>query len=230
MRLLPAIVLSAAIAAFAQAPPGSPSQGMVPDFDVFCRFVADDYAYFDIKQTQWDKVCTRFGPRAAVANDREALIPVLEAALAELYDFSGRTLDRSLAVIRFNNSLGNDATINAFDAARASLKDLQGLILDLRDALVGAPVIGTLTAKLLGALREVRLPASSIVVCIPTEKLFHVHGTPREAFVPCPVVVPASAEPGADPPLLAAIAILATPATDPTTRSTNQQCDGPRSP
>jgi carboxyl-terminal processing protease len=47
-----------------------------------------------------------------------------------------------------------------------------------------AAVVGRPMAKLLGALDEFRLPASGIAFRIPTEKLFHVDGTPRESFVP----------------------------------------------
>jgi carboxyl-terminal processing protease len=44
-------------------------------------------------------------------------------------------------------------------------------------------------AKLAGALDEFELPHSRVVVRLPTEQLFHVDGTPREAFVPCPAGV-----------------------------------------
>jgi carboxyl-terminal processing protease len=38
-----------------------------------------------------------------------------------------------IGVIRFNNSLGDQATVAAFDGALAALRDTRGLILDLRD-------------------------------------------------------------------------------------------------
>ena len=47
-----------------------------------------------------------------------------------------------------------------------------------------APVLGHRMAQLLGALGEIRLAHSGIVVRIPNEKLFHVNGTPREDFEP----------------------------------------------
>jgi C-terminal processing protease CtpA/Prc len=56
------------------------------------------------------------------------------------------------------------------------------------DAAIGAPVLGRSMAHLLGALGETVLPNSKITVRIPTEKLFHVNGMPREKFVPCAVV------------------------------------------
>lgn len=39
-------------------------------------------------------------------------------------------------------------------------------------------------AHLLGALNEIVLPHSKIPVRVPAEKLSHINGTPREAFVP----------------------------------------------
>jgi carboxyl-terminal processing protease len=48
-------------------------------------------------------------------------------------------------------------------------------------------VLGEPMAHLLGALGQIELPNSKIPVRVPEEKLFHVNGTPREAFVPCHV-------------------------------------------
>jgi carboxyl-terminal processing protease len=61
----------------------------------------------------------------------------------------------------------------------------EGLAIGL-NATRAAPVLGRPMAHLLGALGESRLPNSGIVVRIPVEKLFHVDGRPREAFLPCP--------------------------------------------
>lgn len=78
----------------------------------------------------------------------------------------------------------------------------EGLAIGL-NAIRAAPVLGRPMAHLLGALGEVTLPASGIVVRIPVEKLFHVDGRPRESFMPCAVVRPAG--PGGDPELDAAL-------------------------
>lgn len=51
------------------------------------------------------------------------------------------------------------------------------------DAL-GARVAGTRMAGLLGAVYDHRLEHSGLVIKLPTERLAHVNGTPREAFVP----------------------------------------------
>jgi C-terminal processing protease CtpA/Prc len=42
-------------------------------------------------------------------------------------------LPDDVGVVRFNNSLGDQATVEAFDAALAALRDTRGLVLDLRD-------------------------------------------------------------------------------------------------
>lgn len=65
------------------------------------------------------------------------------------------------------------------------------------EAAAGAVVVGRPMAKLAGALDEFELPYSRIVVRLPTEQLFHVDGTPREAFVPCPTGRIPDAEPDA---------------------------------
>jgi len=51
------------------------------------------------------------------------------------------------------------------------------------DAL-GARVEGTRMAGLLGAIHDHRLDHSGLILKIPTERLYHVDGTPREDFVP----------------------------------------------
>jgi len=49
---------------------------------------------------------------------------------------------------------------------------------------IGADVVGTRMAGLLGAIYDYRLPHSGLEFRLPTERLSHVDGTPREAFVP----------------------------------------------
>lgn len=186
-----------------------------------------------------------------------------------------RRLGRGFGYVRLNNSLGDTALIKSFDDALAELRDTRGLILDLRDtpsggntlvarALMGrfvsretpyqkhsvpaeerrhgvrrswvemvsprgpfvytkplvvlvnhwtgsmgegtaigldgagrATVVGTEMARLVGATSQTRLPHTGIGVTFPTEKLFHVRGTPREEFVP-PVYVDLLAGRGRD--------------------------------
>lgn len=49
---------------------------------------------------------------------------------------------------------------------------------------IGARVTGDRMAGLLGAIEDYRLERSGLVLKLPTERLFAVDGTPREAFVP----------------------------------------------
>lgn len=353
------------------------------DFSTFCQFVEEEYAYFDVKKTDWVGVCKRYALLVPDAVNRDTYIEVLERALGELYDhhahlgtntlqsyrlvptqadlfatwaqgravilqvrsgsaaqlaglmagmevvqingeatdsvvrsvepvalsqrdpaarnwalqvalagrrhldtvrlltrtgdqlreieFSPRypqanallshRLIAKVGYVRLNNSLGQQALVYAFDKALSEMPLAQALVIDLRDTpsggnssvargimgrlvasmqayqrhelisefratgvrriwdeyvvprdapflkpvvvLVGrwtgsmgeglaiglnairsAPVLGQPMAHLLGANGEIVLPHSKIVVRIPTEKLFHINGTPREAFVP----------------------------------------------
>lgn len=66
-----------------------------------------------------------------------------------------RTL-RGYGVIRFNNSLGNAATVAGFDDALERVKDAPGLILDLRDTPSGGN--STVALGILGRFIEKRAP------------------------------------------------------------------------
>ena len=56
------------------------------DFLEFWNDVKNNYAYFDKKQTDWNKVKTIYLTQAKNAKNREGLIAVFENALEELYD------------------------------------------------------------------------------------------------------------------------------------------------
>jgi carboxyl-terminal processing protease len=167
----------------------------------------------------------------------------------------------SALVIRFNDSLGDSATVAAFDAAMATARPGQPIVLDLTDTAsggntviaravmgwfvdaptayqihnlpaeeretgvprqwieqvlprpgkrhrgpvtvrvgrwtgsmgeglaigldaLGAAVVGDPMAGLLGAIYDHRLANSGMVIKLPTERLYAVDGTPREAFRP----------------------------------------------
>ena len=51
---------------------------------------------------------------------------------------------------------------------------------------LGAQVVGDPMAGLLGAVEDYELPHSGLVIKLPTERLFAIDGTPREAFRPLP--------------------------------------------
>jgi hypothetical protein len=72
----------------------------------------------------------------------------------------------TIVVVRWTGSMGEGLAIG-FDA-------------------IGAEVTGTRMAGLLGAIYDHRLEHSGLVLKLPTERLTHVDGTPRERFVPRP--------------------------------------------
>lgn len=353
------------------------------DFAAFCHFVDKEYAYFDVKKTDWTRACAFYGNEVTSATNRVAYVELLERVLGELYDhhahlgtntrksprlvptqtdlvatwLDGRAIitavranspaeraglrpgfealaidDETIATvvtsieprflsledpaarkwalqvalagrrdrdvrrllarvganvrefefvssnpeptpllshrtvgtigyIRIHNSLGEQGLVQDFDEALFKLLGVRALVIDLRDtpsggnsavargiigrfvqemlpyqrhelvsefrrtgirrvwdeyvaprgtpflqsvvvlvgpwtgsmgeglaiglnATRGAPVLGEPMAHLLGALSETALPHSKIIVRVPAEKLSHINGTPREAFIP----------------------------------------------
>jgi carboxyl-terminal processing protease len=191
-----------------------------------------------------------------------------------------------IGYIRFNDSLGNDATVEAFDRALGELRETRALIVDLRNTPSGGnssvargvlgrfvnrempyqkhvlpseehetgirrswfelvsprrgfvyrrsvvvlvdhwtgsmgeglaigfsatdagTVIGTSMAGLAGATYQVTLPHTGIGMNVPAERLYHVDGTPREAFRPKIVVDVTRLDVGQDPFIIAALCAL----------------------
>jgi Peptidase family S41/Tricorn protease C1 domain len=56
------------------------------DFRQFCEFVRTEYAYFDIKATDWKSTCDKLSPMARAARSRDEFVATLEIALGQLYD------------------------------------------------------------------------------------------------------------------------------------------------
>jgi len=84
--ILAAICVSWVAACSAADRPNLSSDQKVSDLSAMCMFVEAEYAYFDIKKTDWKKTCTAYAPQAAAARDMDSFIWVLERTLAELYD------------------------------------------------------------------------------------------------------------------------------------------------
>ncbi|HEY0017180.1 MAG TPA: S41 family peptidase [Longimicrobium sp.] len=82
----------------------------------------------------------------------------------------------------------------------------EGLAIGL-DGMRRAQIVGTPMARLQGALYDVVLPRTRFTVRIPAERLYHVDGTPREAWSPGIRPDPPR-HPGDDPALAAALEIL----------------------
>ena len=56
------------------------------DFDFFWEVIRDNYAYFDKKQTDWNKVRQLYQPQADTIRSRRAFVRLLENLFIELYD------------------------------------------------------------------------------------------------------------------------------------------------
>lgn len=63
-----------------------PAAAYLEDFDAAWRFVRDNYAYFHLKQTDWDWVRDIYRPRAAAVISRRQFVGLLEQVMEELYD------------------------------------------------------------------------------------------------------------------------------------------------
>ena len=57
------------------------------DFDYLWQSLSDDYAYFDQKQTDWNKVGEIYRPQLSRVRTRNDFVGLLESVLEELYDF-----------------------------------------------------------------------------------------------------------------------------------------------
>lgn len=201
--------------------------------------------------------------RDAAGGERRQTLPNLyQAGPGERPPLTAQEVGEAL-VIRFHDSLGEDATIAAFDAAMAGARPGRTVVLDLSDTpsggntvvaraimgwfvdearpyqihrfpaeerrtgvprqwveqvlpragkrhpgpvevrvgrwtgsmgeglavgldALGAEVSGGPMAGLRGAVYDHGLPNSGLVIKLPTERLYAVDGTPREAFVPLP--------------------------------------------
>jgi carboxyl-terminal processing protease len=70
-------------------------------------------------------------------------------------------------------------------------------------------VVGTPMAGLLGATDRITLPRTDIGINLPSERLYHVNGTPRERFRPAVPVDVVGSRRGEDPFIAAALQVLA---------------------
>lgn len=86
---LAALVISVCFFAAAVAAPQTTltTQQYEEDFDYLWQSIADDYAYFDQKQTDWNKVREIYRPQISAVKTRSDFVALLESVLEELYDF-----------------------------------------------------------------------------------------------------------------------------------------------
>lgn len=85
----------AAVAALGLAAPSSAdaeereflnAEQRAADFAAFCDFVAETYAYFDLRRIDWSRACRHYAAQTPVATQRPAYVSLLERALGELFD------------------------------------------------------------------------------------------------------------------------------------------------
>ena len=93
LALCRSILLGAALVSLAVLPDSVRAQQVVTskdyaeDFDYFWSQISENYAYFDQKQTDWNRVRQVYRPLFAQVENRNGFISLLERALEELYDF-----------------------------------------------------------------------------------------------------------------------------------------------
>ncbi len=81
------IFLGLLVAAFAAPQTTFTRQQYEEDFDYLWRNIADDYAYFDQKRTDWNKVREIYRPQIKAVKTQSDFVALLESVLEELYDF-----------------------------------------------------------------------------------------------------------------------------------------------
>lgn len=97
-----------------------------------------------------------FAVRGPDGAERTVVLPAERRYDRPRTPVSWSRLPDGVGVIRFNNSLGEQATVAAFDTALAELRDTRGLILDLRDTPSGGN--SSVALGVLGRLVDVRRP------------------------------------------------------------------------
>jgi C-terminal processing protease CtpA/Prc len=221
------------------------------------------------------------------ATTRKVELPAKDQSNGNSVPLQAAEIRPGIGYIRFNDSLGDDATVAALDGALHGLRQTRGLIIDLRNTASGGnssvargilgrfvqrelpyqkhvlpaeeretgvrrswlelvsprgefvysqpvvvlvnrwtgsmgeglaigfdgtgagTVVGTPMARLVGATTHFVLPHTGIGINVPSERLYHVNGTPREAFEPTVRIDVSRTIAGQDPFVEAALKILA---------------------
>lgn len=138
------------------------------DFDFFCQLVADNYAYFDKKQTEWEKVKTFYQPKISQITNERDFIALLESALGELYDFHA-TLGVSTA--KSNRLVPTDADIWAewqnneaviIEVRANSMAEKAGLSVGMKiSAIDGKPIGEAIKERLGKSLKSIDIDAKN---------------------------------------------------------------------
>jgi carboxyl-terminal processing protease len=84
--LLAAVLLSGVAPFVSRAQENLTPEQFTEDFDFLWSQLRDNYAYFDRKETAWNRVREIYRPRAAAVGNRREFVALLERVLDELYD------------------------------------------------------------------------------------------------------------------------------------------------
>jgi len=146
----------------AARPPATPAgdAGYAADFDQFWSEIAENYCYFDEKQTDWEAVRQKARQRSSAIAGRDAFIGLLEESMDALHDAHASLRTNTAHSFRLVPS-GTDLWAELIDgkatvtevrpksaAARAGLRAGQEII-----AVGGVPVAQAIDARLGGYLR-----------------------------------------------------------------------------
>lgn len=154
------------------------------DFDFLWETVRDDYAYFDLKQTDWNQVRATYRPQLDTLRSRRAFVRLLEQVLGELYDYhaglnTNRLDSRRLVPTAsdvYAEWVGNRARVLAvrpgYGAERVGVRPGQELT-----AVQGEPVAAALQPWLPRCLRQPDPAARNFAL---NELLAGDHRTPRQ--------------------------------------------------
>jgi carboxyl-terminal processing protease len=84
--LLGVVLLNGSVHSVAPAQESLTPEQFTQDFDFLWSHLRDNYAYFDKKQTDWNRVREVYRPRAAGVTNKREFVTLLERVLEELYD------------------------------------------------------------------------------------------------------------------------------------------------
>jgi len=84
--LLLAVMLTSPVSSASHSQERVTPEQFTQDFDYLWTQLRDNYAYFDKKQTDWNRVGEVYRPRAAGVRNKTEFVTLLESVLEELYD------------------------------------------------------------------------------------------------------------------------------------------------
>jgi C-terminal processing protease CtpA/Prc len=84
--LVLAVLLSSPVYSDSYSQENVTPEQFMQDFDYLWSQLRDNYAYFDKKETDWNRVREVYRPRVAEVRSKREFVTLLERVLEELYD------------------------------------------------------------------------------------------------------------------------------------------------